>query len=91
MIGLVVMGSFHFARAAILTHIAGFGKNVVPFFGLWMGQSLLLIGSGLVQGLRKNRGLKFGREFWGVIAHKAVVLENWLFLLGKIIRSRCGN
>jgi hypothetical protein len=30
------MGRFHLASAAILARVAGFGKNVVPFFRLWI-------------------------------------------------------
>jgi hypothetical protein len=69
-IGLVVMRCFHFARATILTHVAGFGKNVVALFGFWMWQGFLLIGSGLVHGLWKNRSFWRGRKFGGVIFHK---------------------
>ena len=29
------MRRFHLALAAILAYVAGFGKNVVPFPGLW--------------------------------------------------------
>ena len=72
------MRGFHLARAAILAHVAGFGKNVVPLFGLWMRQGLLLIGSERVQGLRKGRSLWRDRRFGGVIFHKVISPGGWV-------------
>jgi ABC-type uncharacterized transport system permease subunit len=72
--GLVVMRSFHLARAAILAQVAGFGKNVVPLFGFWIGHGFLLIGPHLMEGLRKNWSLQFGCMFGGVIFHKLIFL-----------------
>jgi len=34
-IGLIVMGRFHFARAAVLARVAGFGERIVPLG--WLG------------------------------------------------------
>ena len=80
------MRSFHFARAAILTQVAGFGKNVVPFFGFWMRQGFLLIGPQLMHGLRKNRSLRRGRKFGGVVLHKFYLA----WLMGDL-QSLVGN
>jgi hypothetical protein len=72
-IGLIVVRGFHFPRAAILPHIPGFGKNVIALFGLWMRQDLLLIGSGLVHGLRENRRLIGCHRFGFGIFHKFIL------------------
>ena len=68
---LVVLRRFHLARAAILPQVAGFGKNVVPLFRFWLGNGFIVIGSGLVHGLRKNWGLRRSRKFGGGVFHKA--------------------
>jgi len=57
---LVVVRRFHFARAAILARVAGFGKNVVPFWRFWIG--CLGIGPQAVKRLREYRRLCHGGE-----------------------------
>jgi hypothetical protein len=69
-IGLVVVRGFHFPRAAILPQVAGFRKNVVALFCFGMRQNFFFIGPQLMQGLRKNRSLRRGRKFGGVMFHK---------------------
>jgi hypothetical protein len=51
------MSRLHLARTAILTRVAGFGKSVVPFFGLWTCEGLLGIWAQPVQCFWKNRNL----------------------------------
>jgi hypothetical protein len=58
---LCVMRCLHFARAAILARVKGFGKNVVPFFGFWIGCRRIRPQS--VKCLRENRDLSCFREF----------------------------
>ena len=66
------MRSFHFAGAAILAQVTGFGKNVVPLFGFWIGHGFLLIGPQLMEGLRKNWSLRFGCKFGGGCFHGGI-------------------
>jgi len=66
---LVVKRRFHLARSAILTQVAGFGKNVVAFLGFWMGQRFVVIGPQRVEGLRKHRGMRGGRDFGAGVLH----------------------
>lgn len=87
MIGLVVVRSFHFARAAILPQVAGPGKDVVTLFWFLMRQDLFLIGSGLVHRLRKNRGLRRGRQFGSGMFHKAILFGDRLLLVVKMLLS----
>ena len=82
------MRGLHFARAAILTQVAGFGKNVVSLFWFLMRQHLLLIGSSLMHGLRKNRGFWRGRKFGGVMFHKSIMLGDGRLFVAKIL-LRC--
>ena len=77
-IGLVVMRCLHFPRAAILTQIAGFGKDVVPFFGLWIGHGGFLIRSHRMEGLWKRRGLRFICKFVDMVFHKLFFLVDWV-------------
>ena len=77
-IGLVVMRCLHFPRAAILTQIAGFGKDVVPLFGLWIGHGVFLIRSHRMDGLWKHRGLRFGCKFVGMVFHELFFLVDWV-------------
>jgi len=90
--GLVVVRRFYFARAAILAHVAGFGKYVVPLFGFWMGHGFIVRGPQLMQGLRKNRRLWRDRNFVGVIFHKLILRGRPAVVwLNTVIRSHCGN
>ena len=62
--GLVVVRGFHFARAAILTCVAGLGKNVIALGRFRMRIGGLGIRPELMQGFREYRRLHDGRE-WG--------------------------
>ena len=67
---LCVMRSFHFARAAILPRVAGFGKNVVALFGFRGGG--FRNGPQGVERLRENRSLRHCREFGCEWLHKFI-------------------
>ena len=69
MIGLVVMRSFHFARAAILAHIAGFGKNIVALWRFRMRIAGIWNRAELVHGFRENRRLHHGCKLGGGSFH----------------------
>src|ERR1017187_2431609 len=68
--GLIVVRSFHFARAAILARITGFGKNVLPFWRLWVRIGGLGNRTKLVEGFRINGRLHDGREWSDGSFHK---------------------
>jgi hypothetical protein len=77
------MCRFHFARAAILAHVAGFGECVVPLFGFWVCRPR--IGPGPVKRLWEDRllsgvgGFNFGlvhkgeSDYWEKLVLCAVV------------------
>jgi hypothetical protein len=48
---------FYLARGAILTRVAGFGKNVVAFSGLWSWGGFFGIGPPAVKCFWENRGI----------------------------------
>ena len=75
------MRCLHLARAAILPQVSGFGKNVVPLFRFWLGNGFIVIGSGLVHGLRKNRSLRRSRKFGGGVFHKATFVGESALIL----------
>ena len=56
--GLRVVRRLHLARAAVLARVAGFGKNVVPFWRFWIG--CLGIGPQAVKRLLEDRRLRNG-------------------------------
>jgi hypothetical protein len=68
--GLVVMGRFHLARAAIFPQVTGLRKNVGAFFGIGVGQRLGVIRPQRVERLRKHGGLGGGLDFGGGVVHK---------------------
>jgi hypothetical protein len=74
MIGLIVMGSFHLARAAILTHVAGFGERVFPL-GRLGTHGCLGHWPKLMRCFRENRRLHDGRKFGDELFH---VFISWL-------------
>src|ERR1039458_6226606 len=57
------MRCFHFARAAILARVAGFGKNVVPLSSLWTWGGGLGLRHTFAEGDWENRSLGRCREF----------------------------
>ena len=61
---LVVMRCFHFASPALLTQVAGFGKNVVALFGFRIWHDFVVIRSQLVQSLWKNGSLQVCLRGW---------------------------
>src|ERR1017187_10216565 len=72
------MRCFHFARAAILARIAGFGKNVVPLLRLWTWSGFLGIRTRFMDYGLENRSLRCFREFGHGCFHKfRLPLVNW--------------
>ena len=67
---LVVVRSLHFAYAAILARVAGFGKNVVALWRFWMRIAGIGNRAELVHGFRENRRLHNGRKLGGGCFHK---------------------
>jgi len=72
------MGRFHFARAAILACVTGFGKSIVPLVGLGLNGGCRN-GSKLMSRFRENRCL-----------HNRCEFGDWVFIVLLIVLHGCG-